>query len=342
VGAVWQPIEDIRFRGTVAEATRAPNIGELFDPGGQTFQFIDDPCDVNQLSNGTEFRAANCAQILSGLGVDPDTFTDPNSASVAGVLRGNPDLDEEQVDTVTVGFILQPRFVPNLTLSVDWYDIELKNAINAEPPQEAVDICVDLPTVDNDFCGLFVREQGTGAIIDFVQQSLNVAAFNTEGFDFTVDYVVDPSEWGASGNWGVFNFRVVGNKLEELEFINLPGAPADPDLGEENAPEWQVNFDLTWERGPVVLNYRFEYFDETQRYTKETRENNPDIADPKYLDYDAKKVHNVYAAYDFSDSFRLYGGIDNFTDEKPDIGRYAYPVDPVGRFFFLGIVWDVL
>jgi len=320
----------------VAEATRAPNIGELFDPGGQTFEFIDDPCDVSRLQNGTSFRAANCEQILTSLGVDPNTYTDPNSSSIGGISKGNPDLTEETVDTVTIGVILRPRFIENLTISVDWYDIELKNAVNAEPPQAAAELCVDLPTTNNDFCGLFEREVGTGGIVDFVQQALNVAAFNTEGFDFTVDYVIDPGEWGASGNWGVFNFRVVGNKLEELEFVNLPGAPPDTDLGEEDAPEWQVNFDLIWERGPLLLNYGFNYFDETQRYTKETRTNNPDIADRKYWDYDEKMVHNVYGAYDFSDKFRLSGGIDNFTDEKPDIGETFYPVSAVGRFYFVG------
>jgi len=336
VGAVWQIIEDVTFRGTKAEATRAPNIGELFDPGGQTFEFIDDPCDINELANGTSFRSANCAQILTALGVDPDTYTDPNSSSIGGISIGNPDLEEETADTLTLGVILRPRFIENLTISVDWYDIELKDAINAEPPQEGANLCVDLPTTSNDFCGLSEREPGTGAITSFIQKSLNVASFKTEGYDFTVDYLIDPGAWGASGNWGIFNFRVIGNKLKKLEFVNLPGAPADRDLGEEDAPEWQVKFNLIWQRGPLLLDYGFDYFDETQRYTKETRQNNPDIADPKYWDYDEKMVHNIYAAYDFSEKFTLSGGIDNFTNEKPDIGETFYPVSAVGRFYFLG------
>ena len=62
----------------------APNIGELFDPGGQTFQGINDPCDIDNLNEGTEFRAANCAALLTSLGVDPTTYTDPNSAFISG------------------------------------------------------------------------------------------------------------------------------------------------------------------------------------------------------------------------------------------------------------------
>ena len=337
VGGVWQPVEDIRFRGTVAEATRAPNIAELFDPGGQTFQFITDPCDINEVNNGSDSRQANCNALLTSLGVDPDTYTDPNSSSIAGTVSGNENLDEEEVDTWTVGIILEPRFIPNLKLSIDYYDIELKDAINTATPQEGADLCVDLPTLDNDYCDSTTREPGFGGIVDFVQAPFNVASLETEGYDFTVEYFVDPGEWGATGDWGVFNFRIVGNKLEELEFVNLPGAAPDDDLGEPDAPEWQLNFDLTWQRGPLLVNYRFEYFDETKRYTAEERQANPDIAARRYWDYDEMTVHNIFGAWDFNDRYRLSGGINNFTDEEPDIGETFYPVSAVGIYYFLAL-----
>ena len=341
VGGVWQPIGDITVRGTVAEATRAPNIGELFDPGGQTFAFIFDPCDVNELNNGTTSRPVNCERLLSSLGVDPDSYTDPNSSGIPGTARGNENLDEEEVDTWTLGVILRPRFAPNLTISVDYYDIELKDAINTATPQESADLCVDLPTLDNDFCSITTREFGFGGIVDFTETPFNVASLTTEGYDFSVEYLIDPAEWGAAGDWGVFSFRVVGNKLEELEFVNLPGAAPDNDLGEPEAPEWQLNFDLNWQRGPLLVHYRLEYFDETQRYTKQERTSNPDIADRRYWDYDEKMVHNIYGAWDVSDRFRVSGGVNNFTDEKPDIGETFYPYSAVGRFFYLGLTYSM-
>jgi outer membrane receptor protein involved in Fe transport len=342
VGAIWQPIEDITFRGTVAEATRAPNIGELFDPGGQTFQFLDDPCDINELSQGTPFRADNCAQILTALGVDPTTFTDPNSASVEGLLRGNPDLDEEVADTYTVGIVLRPRFVPNLTVSVDWYDIEIKDAINTALPQTAADECVDLPTIDNSFCDLVVRSADNfGGVVFFEQTPLNVASFTTEGYDFTVEYLLDPNAWGAKSNIGLFNFRLIGNKLEDLTFIKLPDAAPDEDLGEEDAPEWQLKFDLTWSRGPLTVNYGFTYFNETDRFTTGStlQQLEDDRVDPKYLQFDAKFEQDIYAAYEFGDSFELFGGVNNITNEKPDIGETYYPYSAVGRFYFLGFTY---
>jgi len=341
LGLVWQPVQDIVFRGTLAEATRAPNIGELFDPGGQTFRFISDPCSQNQLANGTEFRVGNCNQLLSALGVDPATFVDPNSASIPGTLLGNPDLNEEVVDTRTIGVILSPRFVPNLTISVDWYDIKLKDAINTALPQTAADLCVDLPTLENDFCGLFVRQSGTGGIVDFVQQPLNVAQFATEGIDFTVQYLLDPTEFGLQRNIGTFNLRLIGNHLRKLEFVNLPGSDPDSDKGERNAPEWQYKMDLTWEYGQYLVNWGFSYFDETQRYTRQTRQSNPDIAERRYWNYKERKVHDLHFAYEHRPGTRLYAGVNNVTDEQPDIGQTFYPVSAIGRFFYFGIDLDL-
>ncbi len=340
MGLIWSPISDIAFRATVAEATRAPNIDELFDPGGQDFEGIDDPCDINNLDEGSSTRAANCAALLSSLGVDPTTFIDPNSATIAGESRGNPALEEETAETTTVGFVLRPRFMPNFSLSIDWYDIELTNAISTASAEESAQICVDSPTLENDFCGLITRRAGTGAIASFVQSPLNVADFRTEGYDFSVNYRLDPAALGATGEWGEFNFSLIGNKLEELTFINLPGAEPDPELGEEDRPEWQMNFDLTWQLNTLLVNYGFNYIDETYRYTFQQRRANPDIVAPEYRKYDARFTHDVQVRYGLANGVTVYGGVNNLTDQEPDIGRVFYPVSAVGRYFYMGATFN--
>ena len=108
IGGTWSPVRDISFRATKAEAVRAPNIAELFQPQGQTFELIDDPCDVNLQGQGSSFRTANCATLLTALGIDPTTFTDPNSSSVAGLLRGNRTL---QSGTINRRVKTQPQVV---------------------------------------------------------------------------------------------------------------------------------------------------------------------------------------------------------------------------------------
>lgn len=338
-GVIWSPVSSLVLRGTIAEATRAPNIAELFDPGGQTFEIIFDPCDASRLDEGSSTRAANCAALLTSLGVDPDGFSDPNPASVGGISLGNPDLEEEIAKTKTVGFVFRPPFAPSLSLSVDWYDVKLTNAISVATPEEAAQICVDSPTLENDFCGLITREPGTGSISSFVQQPVNVADFRTEGYDFTINYAFEPTRLGMR-DIGSFNFRLVGNKLEELTFIRLPGAEPDPEVGEEDKPEWQMNFDATWQLDSLLVNYGINYFDETHRFTYQERRGSADIVAPQYRKYDARFTHDVQVRYGFDNGVAIYGGVNNLTNQKPDIGKDFYPVSAVGRFWYLGATFS--
>ena len=333
-GVSWSPTRAVTLRGTIAEATRAPNIGELYDPGAQTFRVISDPCDTRRLSEGSSTRAANCTALLGGLGVNTSVpYQDLNTSSVRGTLVGNRHLTEEVAKTKTLGLVLRPSIAPSLTLALDWYDIELTDAISTATPLEAAQLCVDSPTIDNEFCGLITRTAGTGRITSFVQQPQNVARFTTEGYDLTVGYGL---ETASIGNFGV---RVVSNKLEELTFISLPGAEPDIDLGEEDAPEWQVNFDLTWQLGVVTLNYGFNYFDKTLRVTHAQLAGNPDIVEPRYVYLDSKFTHDLQARLDLKSGLSLYGGINNFMDQTPDIGRDAYPVSPMGRYVYAGMAY---
>src|SRR5690606_27364494 len=114
---------------------------------------------------------------------------------VAGSQSGNTALSPEEADTTTLGVIFQPAFIEGLTVSLDWYDIELTNAINTLDPQDIANQCVDLPDITNQFCGLIIRESGgttPGGIVDFTTQPVNVAAFTTSGVDFSIRYLLDP------------------------------------------------------------------------------------------------------------------------------------------------------
>lgn len=333
VGLVYAPIADITFRSTLAEAVRAPNIGELFDPGGQDFQFINDPCDINVLNQGTTFREANCATILSGLGVDPTTFHDPNATNIDGITHGNRDLQEETADTFTVGVIVRPHWIQGLTLSADWYDIELSNAINTLDPQDIADQCVDSPDINNMFCDAITRRGTDGGIDTFVREPVNVAKFTTSGIDFSVAYQFAPFD----GAWGNFGVRLVGNHLDELTFVNLPGSVPTPSDGDPGAPEWQANLDVVWQRGPLTVNYGFNYFSETRRFDRNVVAAEPDVAERRYLWIDPRATHDVQVRWDFSDAFTLYGGVNNIGNQLPDIGQTYFPVGAEGRTFYVGV-----
>src|SRR4029453_2095881 len=164
-----------------------------------------------------------------------------------------------------------------LTLRADWYDIKLKNAINTVTPEQVAQLCVDQPTLQNQFCGLIVRTPtatttaDVGNITSFTVVPQNVASFATSGLDINFNYRLD------AGSLGRFNLRVVGNYLNKLEFFGTPGADVTNTRGETYAPKYTVNSDLTWQLGKVTLNYGLSWFDKTLRYSNQTVAGNPDI-----------------------------------------------------------------
>jgi outer membrane receptor protein involved in Fe transport len=209
---------------------------------------------------------------------------------------------------------------------------------------------VDLPTLNNDFCALQTRDadpnsQTFGGVIDFVQRPQNVAEFKTEGYDFEVTYALDTQRFADGGDYGLFTFHVIGNKLEELSYINLPGAPPEefvglgPIKGNAEAPEWQANFDLGWERGPLLINYRYSWFDETARVAPEVLDDQPDFREQRYLTFSAYETHDLNARYEFDGGISAYAGVNNLTNKKPDIGQTFYPVSGIGRLYFAGVEW---
>jgi outer membrane receptor protein involved in Fe transport len=355
IGGQWAPIRDVTFRATVAEAVRAPNIGEAFGAENQTFEFITDPCDVGELATGTQFRQGNCAAILEALGLNPASFVDPNSSSVGGVSSGNPNLNEEIAETTTFGFVFSPRFAETLTIAIDYYDIELTDAVALIPPEEIAERCVDAPSLANDFCPLIQRDPATGGIDFFSLVPVNLAALETSGIDFTMNYTLDPGGSSAGRDLGLFNFRLIGNKLTKLDFLPSPGGVVDDDVGEgpeasfagQPVPEWQATFDVTWERGPLAVNYGFQWFDETQRISNRNLNGDTDFpgGDRDFIPsefhfFGSKLTHDIQVRYQMDNGMSIFAGVNNLTDKKPAFDQVLHPVSPVGRSFYLGLRAD--
>jgi outer membrane receptor protein involved in Fe transport len=336
VDGVYAPIRDISFRATYSQAVRAPNIGELFGPPSTSYNFIVDPCDIQETNNGTGYREGNCAALLTALGVDPDTFQPSNAPEIAsvfteGLASGNPDLQEETAKTWTAGAVLRPTAVPGLSLSVDWYDIKIEDAINTPEAQELAELCVDQPTLDNQFCPGITRDPDTGYIMGFTVMPANVAQFRTAGLDVSLAY-----RW-RTRSAGTFDFVLNGNYLDRLEFVASPGADVDSDRGEIFAPEYSATFALKWELDPFSVNYGVSWFSKTDRFTAEDLAGDPDYADPSYFKIKAKWEHDVQFGYTFDDRFDAYVGIQNLFDEKPTFDYSYYPVSGMGRFFYAGV-----
>jgi iron complex outermembrane recepter protein len=348
VDGIYAPIPDIRFRGTYSQAVRAPNIGELFLPASGTFDFVTDPCDATRVNDGTSFRAANCRTILSGLGLSaaqiaafsPSTDAQ-NTTSRAGTTGGNLLLKEETAKTWTAGVVLQPRFIPRLSVTFDWYDIKIKGAVNTPSATELAELCVDQPTVANVFCSNIFRATGTGFVlgdandlqrrIGFNVRPQNVAAFKTSGADFAINYTTANND-----TIGRFTFGLNGGYLKKISFVPSLGAAARDDTLTRYDPRWRGSLTIDWKLGGFSANYGFTYFSKTARFTKEQLAANPDISDPKFFFYKEQAEHDLRLAYEIEGRILFFAGVNNLFDSKPDFQELSYPVSGVGRYFYAG------
>lgn len=332
---IWAPVRDLRIRGTYSKAVRAPNISELFSPQqGTVFRPID-PCDVTQINallassdpanqQRGQRRRTNCA--AAGL---PADFTDPLTARFPGTTGGNPDLREETANTYTFGAVVQPRFLPGLSISGDYYNIEIEDGIAAVSSQNIVNSCYEAETFPNNFCSLFTRGPN-GGFTSLRQTQLNYGRLETAGVDATVVYNFRLGE-------NRISLRATGNWTEKYNLFFDPVNPSvvDPELGENGFPEYSGVGSINWTRGPLTLGYRLQYIGKQAlagvEIERQAIEFGPAGTAPE------KYVHDVNFNFDANDRFSFYGGINNLTDEEPHINRSSYPVSPVGRFLFVGI-----
>ena len=263
VGVDYAPIRDIRFRANYSRAIRAPNLSDLYSPQSQNFApgFVD-PCSAINIASGTQFRAANCAAAgINTGGATPYDFRYAQSLEI--VSGGNPNLGVETSDSYTYGVVLQPRFVPGLVVTVDYYNIKVNDVITAPSAQQIANSCYDSPTTDNQFCSLFTRDDAAGSITgnpfrivegSLQQTLLNYAKLQVRGIDFDVAYQ------HRFGDVGLSTHLVYTHTLQNDEFLD-PTQPgfANALQGELGQPQDSFNWSISGDFGPVFLNYQLRY-----------------------------------------------------------------------------------
>ncbi|MFN7397945.1 MAG: TonB-dependent receptor, partial [Sandaracinobacter sp.] len=191
LGGVWAPSRDLRLSAGYARALRAPTQTNLFGALNQTFlNGLVDPCSQNRIRDNPN-RVANCAaagvpttQTFNG---STEPFTNVPTAGISGFNGSNPNLEEERSTSLTIGAVLQPRAVPGLTFTVDYYNIEIENAILTLGAQTIIDQCYDAPGgIDNQFCRALTRNpNGTFAGQENVNHAGGVVNFPRTGSSFT-------------------------------------------------------------------------------------------------------------------------------------------------------------
>jgi outer membrane receptor protein involved in Fe transport len=143
-GAEWQPIDDFRLRGSIQRAVRAPNVLELFTPQNTvlTDGSFNDPC----FSDPSAFAACSAATGGASLhGTAPGSALLSCPASQCNQLTGgNTHLKPETADTRTAGIVLTPTFIPGFSATVDYFDIDLKDAISVVGAENILVGCYNL------------------------------------------------------------------------------------------------------------------------------------------------------------------------------------------------------
>ncbi|WP_114951330.1 TonB-dependent receptor domain-containing protein [Sphingosinicella terrae] len=348
-GLEWAPIRDIRFRGNYSRAVRAPNLADLFSDQSQNFApGFNDPCSARNIGAGSATRAANCA--ADGRPGDYDYVYVESLEILSG---GNPDLREETSDSWTFGAVIQPRFIPGLSVSVDYYDITVDDVITAPTAQQIVNACYDAASLDNPFCDLFERNTGPGdgpaGEIPFrilegtLQQTLlNYAQLTARGIDIEAAYRHDFEGIGRLN--ARLNYTHV---LERNQYLN----PADPGradrlLSELGDPQDSFNLNVSMESGPVTVGYQMRYiskmvvnFYEDFFSVQGRAPENADWADRIW--YPSVLYHDIRVGFDVTEDYNFYVGIDNFTNRLPPLGLTGVGggsgiYDNRGRNFYAG------
>lgn len=346
----WVPAESLRFRASVGEALRAPNIGDLFDPGGEDFANVDDPCDMDNLDEGDAGRNVRIANCMA-LGIaDPATFDSLDESSIPEFQGGNPDLKEETAETMTIGVIYSPSFVEGLRLSLDYWDIEISDAIASTDSQEIVDRCVDNPNgIQNSFCELVTRD-GVGNLIQIRQRPLNLNTLKTSGYDMEVDYVTELGAYGTLGN------RLVASFLEDRTFFLSSSDDIDFVEGELGDPELQLNLRTTWDYKNFSAWSEVRWIDSMFIVSQENLFGSPANQDPNPDTRDVTETGSqtyldLGVSYHVNDNLTLGLTVDNVLDQDPPFPLFGNDedvvadgagaiFDTVGRFWVLKASYD--
>lgn len=350
-GGTWTPIRDIRFRFNYAESVRAPNQGELYQSATQNFYPIVDPCDAANIGAGTSTRATNC--LAAGVPVG-FVNTSARNGTQQGVSSGNPNLTAESSRSYTIGAIMQPRFIPGLSVTADYYDITIDNVIASVAPQTAIDNCYDAPSLSNPFCALFQRNPATSEFIpgSLLDSSANFASRRARGIDLDVNYRRRVNDFGFGrlglGDLGTLNLRAVATYVIQRDNFEFPDNPTRPNqqLLELGDPEWAFNFSADWTIQKLTLSYQLRYIGHQvlnfaeDLYTVGGRPpQNADYAVSQF--YPEVYYHAIRATFDITPRYSVYGGVENLADQQPPFGLTGTGAgsgiyDNRGRFFYFG------
>ncbi|HEY4212492.1 MAG TPA: TonB-dependent receptor [Steroidobacteraceae bacterium] len=315
-GLDWQTVDWLRFRGTYSRDVRAANMSERFNAAGAG------------------------ASVM-------DPFQNNKQTVFSEIVGGNPAVNPEKADTYSAGFVVQPTFARGLSVSVDWYSINVKGAIARLGAQQIVNQCYQGAT---QLCAQITRDPATGDIVGMKDVFLNINSQKVVGTDLEADYNL------SLGGGRSLGFRLLGGYLDEFALANL-GAPVQQEAdttGNLNLPRVQLNLGMNYTQGPYSVFVSERYIGSGKR---QYNDNNPalngvfinddHIASALYTDLNL--AYTLHTGHNFDGEIFL--NVQNLLDKDPprvpifsgfggttDTNRGLF--DVLGRRFVLGLKFN--
>ena len=317
IGATWKtPIDGLRLRAVSSKDVRAPNLSELYAAMTVTNQAVN-----NAQGSSVQIQQRNV---------------------------GNPDLVPETARNNSFGVVLsQPGWARSFNLSVDYYDIKVKNVINSLGPQQEVDLCNAGFT---NVCSA-VSINGAAGTNFVLAQSFNFASLHTRGVDIESAYRKNLGEIGLPGQ---LTLRALLNRT--IHSISDPGLPGTtPSEGAGNmtgaTPKWKALVSQSWENGKLGLSLTERWISAgvlSNEYIEcQTNCPLPTAAHPTIYDNHIPSTTyvDVGATYNLAKDSMLYFKIDNLLDRDPvlipqtnsSLALNPAVYDAIGRTFRAGL-----
>jgi iron complex outermembrane receptor protein len=338
VGINWAITPSWRLRASQGTSFRAPALFELFLADQTSFigQRFVDPCIFwgDALASGaiSQTTADNCAS----QGFDPDFVGGTVSATV--IAGGGAGLLEAETSTnKTIGLIWTPQFA-DLSVSVDYFDIEVKDEVDQFGPDNIVFSCYASQFFPTDpLCQLFERDPITDGVTNIRDSFINIARQTNKGWDVAAQY-------RTTLPWGNLTIETQHTFQEEDVLAFFEATPDDLN-GRLGDPDWSGHLNLTFDRGPWSFFWGVQFIGSSssrEHYNETTGTNTGTYRGVEYdviLETDMVDYHTVSAKYDFEDwGLTTLVGVANVFDTEPPklstIGDVSGEVQTAGNSAF--------
>jgi outer membrane receptor protein involved in Fe transport len=345
-GSVWQPGDGLRLRAMHQRSVRAPNVTELFEVQrwiDTTFvtDSRDDPCSASRdpVASG---NVEKCA--LQGLPADQvGIFEATPYYPAIELVGGNPELEPEVGRTWTWGAVISPDRLPNWTFSVDYYELDVTDAI------ENLDIgivCFDPANTSHLFCENY-RRDATGNVVEMINLTSNAGRAEATGIDTQIRYASD--SFTANVYWThMLSAKLQRAGAESVECAGYYGVPCnffksayaqDRVTARLNYTLEPTEFYITWRwiSGSKAAGLRYAA---ELGFPGEPIAAIPSIGEEHYVDIGAYRP--------FGESFTVRAGITNlFDNDPPQMADYVTPYntdpglyDVFGRSYYVTLTAD--